>query len=281
MRVCDDCIDHSRRGARPGLGLLSFIWICHETFLHSSITRLQCESLSLSTQMGTCISTRSNIRVSHMASSVKDEPQKKVKPIEVLMEQANHLPCNKLLDESSVRPEKSVEKLEHESKNHLSSKYESFIDNLNDNEIDSIVRMRLEEYISDSSDSDSSIQEDGNMLWIPFSMAQHMGVTRVTRSLDTIGDCLDTRDRIYANDEDLFMSVETSRRSSHLTSLSLPLSTKAVKSRPAHSFVTQLTQTKIEENINNNICPTDDSSELIDAEIQNYDDSWISIKINR
>ena len=248
---------------------------------HSSISRLQCESLSLSTQMGTCISTRSNIRVSHMASSVKDEPQKKVNPIEVLMEQANHLPCNKLLDESSVRPEKSVEKLEHESKNHLSSKYESFIDNSNDNEIDSIVRMRLEEYISDSSDSDSSIQEDGNMLWIPFSMAQHMGVTRVTRSLDTIGDCLDTRDRIYANDEDLFMSVETSRRSSHLTSLSLPLSTKAVKSRPAHSFVTQLTQTKIEENINNNICPTDDSSELIDAEIQNYDDSWISIKINR
>ena len=249
---------------------------------HSFISRLQCESLSLSTQMGTCISTRSNIRVSHMASSVKeDEPQKKVKPIEVLMEQANHLPCNKLLDESSVRPEKSVEKFEHESKNHLSSKYESFIDNLNDNEIDSIVRMRLEEYISDSSDSDSSIQEDGNMLWIPFSMAQHMGVTRVTRSLDTIGDCLDTRDRIYANDEDLFMSVETSRRSSHLTSLSLPLSTKAVKSRPAHSFVTQLTQTKIEENINNNICPTDDSSELIDAEIQNYDDSWISIKINR
>ena len=235
--------------------------------------------------MGTCISTRNSIRVSDMPSSgTEDEPQNNIKPI-VLMEDCDNNPnvakspqcppCSTLSDDSSGIQEKT-ETLEHESQHLSSTKYDSFIDNSTENnEIDCIVRMRLEEFISDSSDSESSLVEDGNMLWIPFSMAQHMGVTRGPRSLDTIGACLDTRDRIYANDEDLFMSVETSRRSSHLTSLSLPLSTK---SRTGHSFVTHLKQSKIDENINNNNFPTDDASEIIETEIQNYDDNWISIK---
>ena len=236
--------------------------------------------------MGTCISTRSNIRVSDMPSSgTEDEPKNNIKPI-VFMEDCDNNsnvakppPSNTLSDESSGIQEKT---LAHESQHQLSTTYDSFIDNSTENnEIDCIVRMRLEEFISDSSDSESSLVEDGNMLWIPFSMAQHMGVTRGPRSLDTIGACLDTRDRIYANDEDLFMSVETSRRSSHLTSLSVPLSTTAVKSRTGHSFVTHLTQSKIEENFNNNNFATDDASEIIETEIQNYDDNWISIKIDR
>ena len=232
--------------------------------------------------MGTCISTRNNIRVSDMPSSGTED--------KVLMEdcdnntnEAKPPPSSTLSDESPGIQEKT-ENSEHESQNIscTARTNESLNDNSTENnEIDCIVRMRLEEFISDSSDSESSILEDGNMIWIPFSMAQHMGVTSGPRSLDTIGACLDTRDRIYANDEDLFMSVETSRRSSHLTSLSLPLSTKAVKSRPGHSFVTHLTQSKIEENINNNNFPIDDSSEIIETEIQNYDDNWISIKIDR
>ena len=241
--------------------------------------------------MGTCISSRNSIRVSDMSSSVTkddvsssvtdDQPQNKAKPIEVLMENggnekyiSKYPPCNTMSDESSGSHEK-CEGLGQEVQNDLSATYESFIGNLNENsEIDSIVKMRLKEFISESSDSDSSSLEDGNMLWIPFSMAQHMGVTSVTRGLDT-------RDRIYANDEELFMSVETSRRSSHLTTLSLPLSSKPVKSRPVHSFVTNLTHTNIQQNINNNHFPTDDSSEVKDAEIQNFDDNWISIKIDR
>ena len=178
-------------------------------------------------------------------------------------------PCTSMSDESS-RSQEKYEDLGQESQHDLSATYDSLIGNLNENtEIDSIVKMRLEEFISESSDSDSSSVEDSNMLWIPFSMAQHMGVTTVIRSLDT-------RDRIYADDEELFMSVETSRRNSHLTHLSL--SSKAVMSRPGHSFVTNLTHTNIAQNtVNNNHFPTDDSSELIDAEIQKFDDNWISI----
>ena len=236
--------------------------------------------------MGTCISSRNSIRVSDMSSSVTkddvtssvtdDETQNKVKPIEVLMENGDnktypskYTPCNTISDESSGSHDK-CEDLGQELQNDLSATYEGFNGNTNENtEIDSIVKMRLEEFISESSDSDSSSLEDGNMLWIPFSMAQHMGVTSVTRSLDT-------RDRIYANDEELFMSVETSRRSSHLTNLSLPLSSKPVKLRPGHSFVTNLTHTNIEQKFSNNHFPTEDSSELIDAEIQNFDDNWIT-----
>ena len=123
----------------------------------------------------------------------------------------------------------------------------------------------LEEFISDSSEDESSILEDGNMLWIPFSMAQHMGVTRRA----TLGDYLDQRDRIYGNDEDLFMSVETN--------MSHPLSGM----RPNLSFVTHLAPTSNEENINNNKIQTDQSPELRDAEIQGFEDNWISIKVDR
>ena len=238
--------------------------------------------------MGTCISSRNSIRVSDMSGSVtkddvsrsmsENQPRNQVKPIEVLMEHGDNKsypskypPCNSMSDESSGSQDKN-EDVGQESQHDFSATYDSLISNLNENtEIDSIVKMRLEEFISESSDSDSSSGsvEDSNMLWIPFSMAQHMGVTTVTRSLDT-------RDRIYANDEELFMSVETSRRNSHLTHLSL--SSKAVKSRPGHSFVTNLTHTNIaQNNVNNNHFPTDDSSELIDAEIQKFDDNWISI----
>ena len=236
--------------------------------------------------MGTCISSRNSIRVSDMSGSVtkddvsrsvtENQPQNQVKPIEVLMEHGDNKtyptkypPCTSMSDESS-RSQEKYEDLGQESQHDLSATCDSLIGNLNENtEIDSIVKMRLEEFISESSDSDSSSVEDSNMLWIPFSMAQHMGVTTVTRSLDT-------RDRIYANDEELFMSVETSRRDSHLTHLSL--SSKAVKSRPGHSFVTNLTHTNIaQNNVNNNHFSTDDSSELIDAEIQKFDDNWISI----
>ena len=210
----------------------------------------------------------------------EDEPGRKVKQIEVLMESCNnktesdkHPSCYTISDESLVIQQESAD-TEQESQNNFSTKTTHKIFKSDEsNEIDSIVRIRLEEYISDSSDSDSSILEDGDMLWIPFSMAQHMGVT--------IGDCLDTRDRVYANDEELFMSVETSRRSSHLTSLSCPLSAKGGKSIQGHSFVSNLNQKNIVENINNNNCSADDSSELIDSEIQNYDDDWISIKIDR
>ena len=214
--------------------------------------------------MGTCISTKNSIRVSDI-SAPKDNHGNKVEKIEAIIHDSEKNHSNKLSIENLVNTEKN-DNVSQDLQSDLRIRTKSFSDNSNGNkEIDSIVKMHLEEFISDSSEDESSILEDGNMLWIPFSMAQHMGVTRRA----TLGDYLDQRDRIYGNDEDLFMSVETN--------MSHPLSGM----RPNLSFVTHLAPTSNEENINNNKIQTDQSPELRDAEIQGFEDNWISIKVDR
>ena len=51
-------------------------------------------------------------------------------------------------------------------------------------------------------------EEDEEMFWIPATLASHMGVR------SSVIENSRQRDRIYADDADLFMSVETTRRSS-------------------------------------------------------------------
>ena len=59
---------------------------------------------------------------------------------------------------------------------------------------------------------DLSEYDEGDIFWIPATLASHMGL----RASHISPQDKKARDRIYANDEDLFMSVEASRRSSYL-----------------------------------------------------------------
>ena len=92
------------------------------------------------------------------------------------------------------------------------------------------VQRKEEEVSMDISDDDFSEEED--FLWIPATLASHMGLK--SRHIYPVSEDKPPRDRIYANDEDLFMSVEVeaSRRSSRLVNIrpdySLPDKTNSV-----------------------------------------------------
>ena len=74
------------------------------------------------------------------------------------------------------------------------------------------VQRKEEEISMDISDDDFSEEED--FLWIPATLASHMGLK--SRHIYPVSEDKPPRDRIYANDDDLFMSVEVEARSSHL-----------------------------------------------------------------
>ena len=76
-----------------------------------------------------------------------------------------------------------------------------------------VQRKEEEEVAMDISDEDFSEEED--FLWIPASLASHMGLK--SRHIHPVSEDK-PRDRIYANDDDLFMSVEVeaTRRTSQL-----------------------------------------------------------------
>ena len=77
------------------------------------------------------------------------------------------------------------------------------------------VQRKEEEVSMDISEDDFSEEED--FLWIPATLASHMGLK--SRHIYPVSEDKPTRERIYANDDDLFMSVEVPqipRRNSHL-----------------------------------------------------------------
>ena len=74
------------------------------------------------------------------------------------------------------------------------------------------VQRKEEEVSMDISDDDFSEEED--FLWIPATLASHMGLK--SRHIYPVSGDKPPRDRIYANDDDLFMSVEVEARSSRV-----------------------------------------------------------------
>ena len=81
------------------------------------------------------------------------------------------------------------------------------------------VQRKEREVSMDISDEDFSEEED--FLWIPATLASHMGLKHSHIYSGSEDKPSPRRDRIYANDEDLFMSVEveTTRRTSRLVNI--------------------------------------------------------------
>lgn len=117
------------------------------------------------------------------------------------------------------------------------------VDNILNNDIDWIseekhsdekqkkVQRKEEEICMDISDDDFSEEED--FLWIPATLASHMGLK--SRHIYPVSEDKPPRERIYANDEDLFMSVEVEARPSHLV-------TPGVNLRPHHRICPDYSQ---------------------------------------
>ena len=91
-------------------------------------------------------------------------------------------------------------------------------DNVKNNNIstaNNTIKIRVQnDNSSEDSDDDndySRVLDDADFFWIPATLASHMGVYKHNKLVTERN-----RDRIYANDDELFMSVETSRRGSHL-----------------------------------------------------------------
>ena len=73
---------------------------------------------------------------------------------------------------------------------------------------------KVEEIARMDTSEDGDDGEQGDIFWIPASLASHMGLR--TGPVCHLVEESRPRDRIYADDADLFMSVETDRRS-HVT----------------------------------------------------------------
>merc|ERR1711953_838146 len=76
---------------------------------------------------------------------------------------------------------------------------------------------KVEEIARMDTSEDGDDDEQGDIFWIPASLASHMGL-RAGPVCHLVEESR-PRDRIYADDADLFMSVETDRRS-HVTDFS-------------------------------------------------------------
>ena len=76
---------------------------------------------------------------------------------------------------------------------------------------------KVEEIARMDTSEDGDDGEQGDIFWIPASLASHMGLR--TGPVCHLVEESRPRDRIYADDADLFMSVETDRRS-HVTDFS-------------------------------------------------------------
>ena len=58
-----------------------------------------------------------------------------------------------------------------------------------------------------------NLEDDPDYIWLPASLASHMGVVRRQSMVSGYAE----EERVYADDEDLFMTVETSRSTSKVS----------------------------------------------------------------
>ena len=87
----------------------------------------------------------------------------------------------------------------------------------------------------DTSEDVDELEEEEDMFWIPATLASHMGVR--CRSLYPVTEDRKPRDRVYTDDADLFMSVETNRRRSYLLIGDLVNKPQPVEMSVKNSFV--------------------------------------------
>ena len=182
--------------------------------------------------MGTCVSSRNTMKVSDISSQGQQPDNGDPKEIVVKAYKSDKDCGNDASDDFAIKSDlnristyrspsphrndvdiwsgqnNSMENTDfNEEKKHSGS---SSISSFEMNIVDANTNLPKDD-VSPVEDSDAEEEEDGDYLWIPASLARHMGVAR--------GAGLVSERRVYADDDELYMSVELSRRSSHLTNV--------------------------------------------------------------
>ena len=134
------------------------------------------------------------------------------------------------LSNKSESPECSEDESHKEGGDSDWSSEEELFTNYSD-ETHNIVHVETNRETLEDGD-DLKEEEDEEIFWIPATLASHMGVR------SSVIENSRQRDRIYADDADLFMSVETTRRSSsYLLTGDLVNKPKSVEMSVENSFV--------------------------------------------
>ena len=170
--------------------------------------------------MGTCSSTTSILP--HTVTNTPGE------------DDTAHVSSSQLeLSNKSESPECSEDESHKEGGDSDWSSEEELFTNYSD-ETHNIVHVETNREALEDGD-DLKEEEDEEMFWIPATLASHMGVRS---SVYPVIENSRQRDRIYADDADLFMSVETTRRSSsYLLTGDLVNKPKSVEMSVENSFV--------------------------------------------
>ena len=138
------------------------------------------------------------------------------------------------LSNKSESPQYSEDESHKEGGDSDWSSEEELFTNYSD-EAHNIVHVETNREASEDGD-DLKEEEEEEMFWIPATLASHMGVR--SRSVYPVIENNKQRDRIYADDADLFMSVETTKRSSsYLLTGDLVNKPKSVELSVENSFV--------------------------------------------
>ena len=184
--------------------------------------------------MGTCVSSRNTMKVSDISSQGQQPDNGDAKEIVVKAYKsdkdcgndasddfASKSDLNRISTYRSPSPYRndadmwSGQNNDTENKDYNEEKKHSESSSISSFEMNIVnANTNLPKNAADESpveDSDAEEEDDGDYLWIPASLARHMGVAR--------GAGLVSERRVYADDDDLYMSVELSRRSSHLTNV--------------------------------------------------------------
>ena len=246
--------------------------------------------------MGTCISTKNTMKVSDMNQNHTNS----VRCVTIEVDQKMNTPKDDSSEDGSVEVTdlnrisiyKSPDRSRTTDRNYITPSPRSLDreDRSSGHQnVANVVKINVHTDRSEDSDDDNdeypNYFDDDNFLWIPATLASHMGVPRNTKVVmdDNVTNMNDNvakpRDRIYANDDDLFMSVETSRRSSYLTHIQI--SPPSMKQKQPPGFVTNLNTNIVVENLNNKVINKTILEDYHDQDFTinnlHHTDDWMSL----
>ena len=185
--------------------------------------------------MGSCVSSRNTMKVGDITtnnSETESDENKASTPSTTLPSIRCNVETNSqdIVNGNGDLNKISVYESPKKSSNMMSREFTpspvSFIQEIDENNENNVTNNNLaaanntikikvqNDNSSENSDDDndySRVLDDADFFWIPATLASHMGVYNHKNFLSER-----PRDRIYANDDELFMSVETSRRGSQL-----------------------------------------------------------------